>query len=64
MSNDNVVNAVSAGEIRHDHIVIDRFLYFRDATGVFHQIMLAEDPMNPGIYILTDYEQASKVPTS
>ena len=64
MANDNVVHSVSAGETRHDHIVIDRFVYLRDATGVYHQLMLTEDPLNPGIYIFTDNEQASRVPTS
>ena len=64
MSNDNVVASVSHGEVRHDHIVIDRFIYFRDATGAFHKIQLVEDPLNAGVYILTDVEQATTVPTS
>ena len=64
MSLDNVVASVSQGETRNDHIVIDRFLYFRDSTGAFHKLQLVEDPLNTGIYILTDVEQASKVPTS
>lgn len=61
---DGVVAGVSFGEKRNDDIVIDRFIYFRDATGAFHKLQLVEDPLNAGVYILTDVEQASKVPTS
>jgi len=60
----NVVAPVGAGECVHQAFILEGAFVWRDPAGNYHNLQLVEDPLNAGVYIITDVEQSANVPTS